>query len=108
MKADFETHTINGVPVLAVHGCVMNEDAVRLSHELAGLQQSTQGDIVVDLSDISLMDSNTLGVLICWWKRLSGANRELVFYNPRNPMAETFETMGLNTIVKTVPCLPAN
>ena len=63
-----------GVPVVRVAGEVDMATAPQLRERLEEMPEGT-GTLVVDLTDVSFLDSTGLSVLVAAWKRLSGGDQ---------------------------------
>jgi anti-sigma B factor antagonist len=89
-----------GTPVLAVQGEVDVSTAPELRERLLALAEAGRTVAVVDLSDVSFVDSTALGVLVSGVKRLrsSGGDLRLVVTQPR--ISKVFEITGLNDVFR--------
>ena len=92
-----------GTPVLAVQGEVDVSTAPELRERLLALAEAGRTVAVVDLSEVSFVDSTALGVLVSGVKRLrsAGGDLRLVVTQPR--IAKVFEITGLNDVFRIYP-----
>jgi anti-anti-sigma factor len=93
---------IDGVPVLQVHGEI---DLYTAPEFRDALQQGVGQDpraLIVDLSDISYIDSAGLGALLAAFKMLSVHDAELyIVTNPQSPgVRRVMEITRLDTLMK--------
>ena len=89
-----------GTAVLAVQGEVDVSTAPELRERLLALAEAGRTVAVVDLSDVSFVDSTALGVLVSGVKRLrsAGGDLRLVVTQPR--ISKVFEITGLNDVFR--------
>ena len=87
-----------GTPVLEVRGEVDVSTAPELRERLLALSEQGRTVAVVDLSDVSFVDSTALGVLVSGVKRLrsAGGDLRLVVTQPR--ISKVFEITGLTDV----------
>lgn len=89
----------NGVPVVVANGEVDVSSAPQLRAELMAIPEDTPRAIV-DLTEVTFLDSTGLGVLIAAMKRLrdsaTGGHLELVVTRPH--LHKVLEVTGLNAI----------
>jgi anti-sigma B factor antagonist len=78
------TNFENGVPVVSAGGEVDVSTAPRLREQLAAVPVDASR-VIVDLSDVTFLDSTGLGVLVAAWKkcREAGADLDLVVTRPQ-------------------------
>ena len=87
-----------GVPVLSVRGEVDVATAPRLRESLAALSDASAAVAVVDLSDVSFVDSTALGVLVSGAKRLRGTGGDLRLVVTEPHIAKVFAITGLDEV----------
>ena len=88
----------DGIPVLGVSGEIDVATAPDLRDRLQGCVAKNQSTIVVDLLDVTFLDSTALGVLVGGLKRCreSGGDLHLVIAEPR--ILKVFEITGLTEV----------
>jgi anti-sigma B factor antagonist len=91
------TTEVEGVPVVWARGEIDVSSSARLREHLTALP----GDVrraVVDLTEVTFLDSTGLGVLVAGWKRCgdAGGSLELVVANPR--VGKVLEITGLGDV----------
>ncbi len=86
-----------GVPVVSAAGEIDVSTAPRLREHLVALPVDVSR-AVVDLSEVTFLDSTGLGVLVAGWKRCqeSGASLDLVVTRPQ--IMKVLEVTGLDTV----------
>jgi anti-sigma B factor antagonist len=107
MSTDVNFHVAesdnNGVPVLAVRGEVDVSTAPELRERLLGLAERGQSVAVVDLSEVSFVDSTALGVLVSGVKRLRSAGGDLRLVVTQPHINKVFEITGLTEVFRIFP-----
>ncbi|HUY64256.1 MAG TPA: STAS domain-containing protein [Acidimicrobiales bacterium] len=88
----------NGLPVLAVRGEVDVSTAPELRERLLGLAEQGRTVAVVDLSEVSFVDSTALGVLVSGVKRLRTAGGDLRLVITQPHITKVFEITGLTEV----------
>lgn len=58
--------------------------------------------VIVDLAEVSFIDSSSLGVLIGAHRRLKGRGGELIVACDREPILKTFKITGLDGVFRLV------
>lgn len=78
----------------------------RKSLVFAGRMRSCEepfaGDVVMDLSSITSIDSHGISVLVYWWKRLKEEGREFMFVDPHPAIGRKLQLTGLDQIIQVV------
>ncbi|HMD44517.1 MAG TPA: STAS domain-containing protein [Acidimicrobiales bacterium] len=100
---DIAEQTIDGVPVVSVTGEIDVATAPGLREHLQALVASGSSTIVVDLLNVSFLDSTALGVLVGVLKRCreAGGDLRLVVAEPR--ILKVFEITGLTEVFSIYP-----
>ena len=94
MAFNTETSQSKGYPVLALSGEADLTVTTDLRRALDLLEK--QGDrVIVDLSDVTYIDSSALGVLIAYSARLHERGAALVIVSDRDGLRRIFQTRGL-------------
>jgi|WetSurMetagenome_2_1015567.scaffolds.fasta_scaffold00479_14 anti-sigma B factor antagonist len=97
----------NGTPVIRLEGNAVGEDARKISERIAILSESDAPKMVLDLSDLEMVDSNGLGVFVYSFKLLKSKNKQLLFLDPRGFVKELFEGAGLDKALPFIDSLEA-
>jgi len=92
-----ELHADGPVSVLQLVGELDISSAPALREQLLELLTSS-GDVVVDLSDVSFMDSSGISVLIVAHKRSIAQGRTITLRNPRGPVAKVLAVTGTDQV----------
>ena len=92
-----------GHHVIAARGEIDLFTAPELKQVLTEAIESGQHRLVIDLSDVSFLDSTALGVLIGAVKRLRSRGGALAIVNTEASIAKTFEITGLDQIFTIRP-----
>lgn len=70
--------------------------AEAFKEELLSAVNSSQGNLVIDLDGVSMVDSVGIGVIIAAYNSLSQSNRQLQVINVAQDIHGLFSTMRLN------------
>lgn len=97
----------HGVPVLTVRGEVDVSTAPELRERLLLMAERGPATAVVDLTDVSFVDSTALGVLVSGVKRLRSAGGELHLVVTQPHITKVFEITGLSEVFRIFPTLDA-
>ena len=92
-----------GHHVIAARGEIDLFTAPDLKQVLTDAIEGGQHRLVIDLSEVSFLDSTALGVLIGAVKRLRSRGGALAIVNTDTSIAKTFEITGLDQIFTILP-----
>lgn len=100
MNEMLDIHEVSdqGVPVLAMRGEIDLSSAPRLREALLRLQTGEPSVVVLDLSEVTFLDSTGLGILIGALKRIQTAGGELRLVINRPNLLKVFEITGLTSL----------
>jgi anti-sigma B factor antagonist len=93
---------LDSAHVIAVRGEIDLFTAPELKQVLTATIDGGQNRVVVDLSEVSFLDSTALGVLIGAVKRLRTRDGALAIVNTDPNIAKTFDITGLDQIFTIV------
>ena len=88
---------LDDVAILTVSGQLDFALCVRLAPELDAALRSSARAIVIDLEDVSLVDSSGIALMINAFQSLNRAGRELAIACPRGPQRRAFELTALDS-----------
>jgi anti-sigma B factor antagonist len=92
-----------GHHVIAARGEIDLFTAPELKRVVTEAIESGERRVVIDLSEVSFLDSTALGVLIGAVKRLRSRDGALAIVNTEPSIAKTFEITGLDQIFTILP-----
>lgn len=84
-----------GVNVIAAAGEVDHGSVPLLSDALRRVTLEAEGPVVVDLCDVSFIDSSGISTLLNALRRLTRQRRKMVVVCPPGPLRRVFEMLGL-------------
>ena len=84
--------------VIEVGGEIDLYSAPELKQRLLGVIDAGKRQVVVDLSEVTFIDSTALGVLVGAVKRLRSADGTLALVCTKPSIAKVFETTGLERV----------
>jgi anti-sigma B factor antagonist len=98
---DFEvTTTDRGIGVVAPHGRLNMVSARRLKDILGELVAGGTSRIVVDMADVSFLDSSGLGALIAGLKSARQAGGDLRIARPTPAVVNVFELTNIDKVLR--------
>lgn len=103
MELTFTSDRLQEVPVLAVAGEIDVYTAPQLRERLVGLAEPGDGDAVVDLSEVTFVDSTGLGVLVGGLKRFREAGHDMALVVTQPQILKVFEITGLTSVFSIHP-----
>ena len=85
--------------ILTVEGEVDAHTAPQLKSAIGAVMDQGANDVVIDLDQVSFMDSTGLGVLVGALKRLREQGGELRIVCSRRPILRVLEITGLDKVI---------
>jgi anti-sigma B factor antagonist len=82
---------LNGEAVVALRGELDMDSAPKLEATLAPLLDEQVPDVILDLSDLTFIDSSGLAALVIAQKQLNWQGRRLVVRSPSAPVLRVFQ-----------------
>lgn len=98
-EISIEIQTTSDVPVVRLTGELDIDQAVRVREHLDRVIDAGAVRLVIDLSDVSYIDSTGLGMLVAVHKRLVAEQGFYVLTVPRASQRKVFEITGLSTVL---------
>jgi len=98
-----ETEVVGEAGVVAVSGEMDLATAVRFKQDLDEAMAFSCGDLVLDLSDIDLIDSTALGIMLGALQRLSDEGRWLILVVTQDFVVRILRITGLQTTFRIAP-----
>jgi len=77
-----KTNETHDAIIIEIEGNLKDDSALKLGKEITKLEQTTNKDIVLDVSRIKDVDSRGLGTLVYLWKTMDNDKHSLVLLNP--------------------------
>lgn len=88
--------------IIPLDGCIKGPKTIQLGQKLEIIRTELFSRVVIDLSQVSFMDSSALGALLYYQTVLSNQHIELVLRNPSKLLREAFESCKLNDVFTIV------
>lgn len=104
-EISIEIQTASDVPVVRLTGELDIDQAVRVREHLDKVIDSGSLRFVIDLSDVSYIDSTGLGMLVAVHKRLVADQGFYVLTVPRASQRKVFEITGLSSVLVIIESL---
>ena len=98
-EISIEIQTTSDVPVVRISGELDIDQAVRVREHLDKVIDAGTVRFVIDLSDVSYIDSTGLGMLVAVHKRWVTEQGCYVLTVPRASQRKVFEITGLSTVL---------
>ncbi|MDE0187263.1 MAG: STAS domain-containing protein [Candidatus Poribacteria bacterium] len=97
----FET-TISkhNIPILRVEGKILGNAAHALRREMDKQIEKSEGRLILDLTNVPLLDSSALGMIIAILQFLKKQGGMLVLLNPQKAVMNVLQVTRLNTILE--------
>ncbi len=92
----------DGIPVLHLHGEFDIFETPTLEEDLAGRVARGTARVVIDLTQVSFVNSSTLAFFIRAQRTLREKGGEVVLANPRRHLHRTLTTLGLAQVFRIV------
>ncbi|WP_426508734.1 STAS domain-containing protein [Dactylosporangium sp. McL0621] len=96
---ELETHRRDGRAHMMLTGELDLDTAPSLLTAVVGELDAGAGEVVVDLTHLSFIDSSGLGTLVGCWRRAKSAGAKLVVAHPNEDVRVTLEITGLDQIL---------
>ncbi len=104
LKTEFGEY--KSLPVLAVKGRIIDVDANKFSKKLKALMNTKKDSVVIDMSEVSFIDSYGLGILVYYSNLMQKEGKKFIICNTnRSPQAylkRLFDITNLNKILTIV------
>ncbi|MGC3002538.1 STAS domain-containing protein [Streptomyces sp. G35A] len=97
------TDTIDGIRVVTAHGEIDHTHRETLYQELVPSQHATKGRTVLDLADVSFMDSSGINTLITAHQTLTKTGGWLRLTGAHGPVLRVIELVGIDTVIDCHP-----
>ena len=94
---------LNGDAVLALRGEVDAYTGPNLSEYLDAAMAETSGNVTLNLSEVSFVDSSGIAVLVAAAKKLRERGKALVVEGPVPMVVKVLEITGVTKLVQVVP-----
>ncbi|MFM7186612.1 MAG: STAS domain-containing protein [Armatimonadota bacterium] len=98
-EISIDIRTVSDVPVVQLNGELDIDQAVRVREHLDKVMDGGALRLIIDLSDVSYIDSTGLGMLVAVHKRLVAEQGFYVLTVPRASQRKVFEITGLSTVL---------
>lgn len=97
---NFETVHLSNIPVLRIEGKIIGDAVSSLKREMNDQINNSDGRIVLDLSNVPLMDSSALGMIVATLQELKKEKGKLVLLNPQSAVTNVLSITRLDSIIE--------
>jgi anti-anti-sigma factor len=102
-----KTETLGGCKILRVSGRVDFESALDFEHHINAMIQEDGDCYIIELSQVELLSSAGLRVMLSTAKRVAHRNAALALAAPSQVVRQVFEISHFNLLFKIFPSVPA-
>src|ERR1700755_1416462 len=102
-----KTETLGGCKILRVSGRVDFESALDFEHHINAMIQEAGDCYIIELSEVELLSSAGLRVMLSTAKRVAHRNASLALAAPSQVVRQVFEISHFNLLFKIFPSVPA-
>jgi anti-anti-sigma factor len=100
---EIDVQTSDERTLVTLSGELDTSTASFLYDKLSDLEVEDAHHVVLDLAQVTFMDSTGLGVIVTEHKRLQHAKGSLTIFSPPSSVRRLFEITGLTTLLDIVP-----
>ncbi|HLV02374.1 MAG TPA: STAS domain-containing protein [Acidobacteriota bacterium] len=102
MKMTIETRTANGVTILDIHGKItIGEGSAEIRNRVRDLLQADRKNILLNLGDVSYVDSSGIGELVSSYTTVTNQGGQLKLLNLTKKLRELLAITKLLTVFDT-------
>jgi anti-sigma B factor antagonist len=106
MALEVKVRKKNGTPIIALGGRAIGSDVEKFAKKLESLYKNGSKTIILDLSEVSFLDSQGLGKIVYYYHIMEKAGRSLVILNanpdPQMFVRRLFSLTNLDRVLKIV------
>jgi anti-anti-sigma factor len=99
--------SLGGCKILRVSGRIDFESALDFEHQINAMIQETGDCYIIELSQVELLSSAGLRVMLSTAKRVAQRNASLALAAPSQVVRQVFEISHFNLLFKIFPSIPA-
>ena len=97
---EHETHEHDGITVLAPRGPIDVGQALDLRNLIAESVEVAGSRLLVDLSQVTLIDSSGVGIFVTAHRQAEAAGSQFALANPVGPVGRVFEMTRTNKLLR--------
>jgi anti-anti-sigma factor len=102
-----KTETLGGCKILSVSGRIDFESALDFEQQINAMIQEAGDGYIIELSQVELLSSAGLRVMLSTAKRVAHRNASLALAAPSQVVRQVFEISHFNLLFKIFPSVPA-
>ena len=102
-----KTEALGGCKILRVSGRIDFESALDFEHQINAMIQEADDCYIIELSQVELLSSAGLRVMLSTAKRVAHRNASLALAAPSQVVRQVFEISHFNLLFKIFPSVPA-
>jgi anti-anti-sigma factor len=93
-----KTGKIREYPVLEISGKITGDCGALITSKINLICKKHDGTVIINLSDVTFIDSNGLGALVYLWKSFKQESKKLIFLCGGNFDLDIFTTSSLDNV----------
>lgn len=97
-----KTGRIKAYSSIEISGQIIGNCAAQVTSKVDSVCRKSNGNLVIDLSEVTFIDSYGLGAFVYIWKQMKKESRELIFLCGGNFDLEIFSTSNLDSLFSIV------
>ncbi|HID56527.1 TPA: anti-sigma factor antagonist [Candidatus Poribacteria bacterium] len=97
-RMEMKTSFKGEIPVLSISGRIIGESASAMKREMDKLIKQSKGRLILDLSEVPLLDSSALGAIVATLTSVKKMGGNLVLFNPQKAVQKVLEITRLVSI----------
>ncbi len=109
MSVSIKTKKSKGLDILYISGRLVNIDSEKFQKKLESFCQKRSGDVILDITDVSFIDSFGLGTLVKHHTELNEKGHKLIILNTNTDqntyIQRLFDITGLDKVMNFVTSL---
>lgn len=94
------TMSKNNTPILRVNGKIIGNTVEALRHEMRSQIEQSGRQLILDLTNVPLLDSSALGAIIATLQALKKSDGRLVLLNPQEAVQNVLEVTRLDSVLE--------
>ena len=87
-------------PILRINGKIIGNAVDALRHEMRRQIEQSGGHLILDLTNVPLLDSSALGAIISGLQALKKSDRRLALLNPQQAVKNVLAVTRLDSVLE--------
>ncbi len=100
---DIKTDYSDKTATISVTGKLDVINSHKFKDSLSKINTSLYPEVVLDFTELDIIDSSGIGIIIVFLKKLKEQNGNLIIKNPNQYICEAFELIQLDKTIRIIP-----